>query len=68
MIVAACGSLFASACKHTGIGGRQDSGPDSITDQRQDAALTPARDAGRDGDTAPPVDGNRDDLWNVPCE
>jgi hypothetical protein len=68
MLIAACGALFASACKQSTAG--KDAGPDARDTGANDAStiVLPNPDAAPAGEAAAPTDAGEDELWNVPCE
>lgn len=69
MLMAACGALFSSACKHSSTAAK-DAGPDVGSTGADDASkiVLPNPDAAPAGEAAAPTDAGEDGLWNVPCE
>jgi hypothetical protein len=68
MVVAACGTIFGSACNSSRLGvGAKDAQSDSTTATKQDATGIVLPDAGATEANAP-VDADQTDLWNIPCE
>jgi hypothetical protein len=66
MLAAACGTLFASACKSSSL--TDDGGPaDAIVAQDSPVITIQLPDAGVE-EAGQPTDASETDLWNTICE